>query len=175
MSTYFNDMQVALDTHLSNLPQVPERYGLITDTSYETEVFGSITDSGTVSDYGSITEATDTIAKTDIAWPNVAFEPNDLYLRPSFLPGTTQQSSLGASGKDETIVLYQIDVVTRRNTGRSALPDTIADHFKRGTILQYAGLKMRVRSVSIGPAINERDWFFVPVTVDLQVFTGARS
>lgn len=132
MSTFFNDMQAALDSHL------------------------------------------DAMDSTPIAWPNINYKPTGTYLRPSFLPGTTQQSSLGASGKDETIVLYQIDVVMKRNKGRSTLPDTIADHFKRGTIVTHNGLKMRVRSASIGPSINDGDWVFVPVTVDLQVFTGAR-
>ena len=132
MSTYFNDMQAALDTHLNDMDD------------------------------------------TAIAWPNVEYKPSGLYLIPTFLPGQTSQASMGANGKDETTVLYQIDVVSKRNTGRSSKPDTIADRFKRGTILQHNGLKMRVRSVSIGPSIFEGDWYFVPVTVDLQIFTGAR-
>jgi hypothetical protein len=133
MSTYFNDIQAALDTHLNDMDSTP------------------------------------------IAWPNIEYKPTGTYLRPSFLPGETVQASMGDNGKDETNALYQVDVVSKRNTGRNTTPDTIADHFKRGTILQHNGLKLRVRGVSIGPSIIDGDWYFVPVTVNLNIFTGARS
>jgi len=35
-------------------------------------------------------------------------------------------------------------------------------------------LKLRIRSVSIGPAINDGAWFFVPVSVNINTYTGAR-
>lgn len=133
MSTYFNDMQSALDTHLNNMDDTP------------------------------------------IAWPNIDYKPTGDYLRPSFLPGETLQSTLGDDGKDLTIAVYQVDVVTKRGSGRSNLLDTIADHFKRGTMLTSNGLKMRVRSVSIGASINDGAYYFTPVSVTVQIFTGARS
>ena len=92
----------------------------------------------------------------------------------TFLPSDTLQVSLGANGKDETQAIYQIDIVSPRGAGRSTLTDNIADHFKRGTVLTYNNLKLRVRSVSIGPAINDGAWFFVPVSVNINAYTGAR-
>jgi len=135
MSTFFNDMQAALDSRLDSMDSTP------------------------------------------IAWPNIPYEPQGgtAYLRPAFLPAETLQASLGASGKDETNAIYQVDVVFPRGSGRTTLPDTIADHFKRGTVLSYNGTKLRVRSVSIGPAILDGAWLFVPVSIDVQTYTGART
>lgn len=135
MSTYFNDMQAALDTQLNALA-----------------------------------------GGYDIAWPNVDFKPTagSTFLRASFIPGETVQVSLGGSGKDETNAIYQVDVVSPRGSGRSSVADSIADHFSRGSVLAYNGTKLRVRSVSIGPAINDGAWHFVPVSISVQTYTEAR-
>lgn len=135
MSTYFNDMQAALDTQLSTLT-----------------------------------------GGYDIAWPNVDYKPTagSTFLRASFLPGDTEQVTLGGSGKDETNAIYQVDVVSPRGSGRTSIPDAIADHFSRGSVLTYNGVNLRVRSVSIGPAINDGAWHFVPVSISVQTYTEAR-
>lgn len=112
----------------------------------------------------------------DIAWPNTKFEPeaSQTFLSPSFLPTITSQAGLGASGKDETNGVYQIDVVYPAGTGRSTIPDSVADHFKRGTILSYNDVNVRIRSVSIEPALTEGAFHFVPISVDFQTYTDAR-
>lgn len=135
MSTFFNDIQAALDTRLNTLS-----------------------------------------GGYDIAWPNIAYDPaaGTTFLRVSFLPGDTEQVSLGASGKDETNAIYQVDVVSPRGAGRTNIPDAIADHFARGSTLTYNGTTLRVRSVSIGPAINDGAWHFVPVSISVQTYTEAR-
>lgn len=111
-----------------------------------------------------------------IAWPNIKFEPeaSDTFLSPNFIPDDTIQVGLGENGKDETNGLYQIDVVYPAGQGRTSIPDSIADHFKRGTVLAYNGVNVRVRSVSIAQAITEGQFHFVPVTVNFQTYTDAR-
>lgn len=135
MSTYFNDIQAALDTRL-----------------------------GTLS------------GGYDIAWPNLNYEPaaGSTFITPNFIPTETLQVGLGASGKDETNGIYQIDVVYPAGSGRSTIPDVVADHFKRGTVLSYNGVNIRVRSVSIAQAITDGAFHFVPVSVDFQTYTDAR-
>tara|TARA_R100000951_G_C2598477_1_gene167399 strand:- start:64 stop:471 length:408 start_codon:yes stop_codon:yes gene_type:complete len=112
----------------------------------------------------------------DIAWPNVPYEPeaNETYLRPTFLPTETLQSSLGATGKDFTVGIYQVDVFTVAGTGRTAITDSIADHFKRGTNLTYNGQTLRVQSVSISPAVIDGSWQQVPVSISFYTYTDAR-
>lgn len=112
----------------------------------------------------------------DIAWPNVAYEPdvNTTYLRPFFLPAETVQVGLGGDGLDDTRGIYQIDVVFPAGSGRTNIPDVVADHFKRGTNLSYNGTNVRIRSVSIGPALRDGAWYFVPVSIAFQTYTEAR-
>lgn len=112
----------------------------------------------------------------DIAWPNTVFEPeaNQTFLSPSFLPAESVQASLGSEGKDEFNGIYQIDVVYPAGTGRSTIPDTIADHFKRGTVLSYNSINVRVRSVSVSPALTEGAFHFVPVSVNFYLYMNAR-
>lgn len=135
MSTFFNDIQAALDTRLASMT-----------------------------------------GGYDIAWPNVPYEPavDSTYLRPTFLPSATEQAALGDSGKDLTAGIYQVDVFTAAGSGRTTIPDTIADHFKRGTNLTYNGITLRVRSVSILSATIDGSWQQVPVSIDFYVYTDAR-
>ena len=118
-----------------------------------------------------------TISGTAIAFPNVPYKPSagTSYLRSSFLPADTVQASLGSTGKDETNGIYQVDVVVPRGSGRPSLVDSVADTFKRGTVLTYNSRTLRVRSVSIGSAILDDEWYFVPVSIDFQIYTEART
>jgi hypothetical protein len=111
-----------------------------------------------------------------VAWPNVKFEPNAKkpYLRINIIPAETVQASLGAEGKDETNGICQVTVFAPAGSGRTDLPDIIADHFKRGTVLSYNGTNIRLRSPSIGPAIQDGAFYFVPVSIPYQSFTEAR-
>jgi len=135
MSTFFNDMQAALDNRLNTIA-----------------------------------------GGYDIAWPNVPYEPvaGETYLRPTFLPTVTEQASMGTDGQDRTDAIYQIDVFTQAGSGRTAIPDAVADHFKRGTDLTYNGTTVRVRNVSIAPAIIDGAWQQVPVSIDFYSYTDAR-
>ena len=111
-----------------------------------------------------------------VAWPNVKFESNSKkpYIRINIIPAETVQASLGADGKDETNGICQITIFVPAGTGRTDLPDIIADHFKRGTALSYNGTSIRLRSPSVGPAIAEGAFYFVPVSIPYQTFTEAR-
>lgn len=133
MSTYFNDIVAALDTHL------------------------------------------DTMDSTPIAWPNYKHLPDGTYLRPNYLPTSAAQVSLGSTGKDEHTGIYQIDVVVKQGSGRPALLDTVADHFKRGTVLTYNDVKLRVRTVELGTPINDGAWYFTPVSVYVYTYLEARQ
>jgi hypothetical protein len=135
MSTFFNDIQAALDNRLNTIS-----------------------------------------GGYDISWPNVPYEPDgtSTFLSPNFIPNETLQVGLGSNGKDETNGLYQIDVVYPAGSGRTTVTDSVADHFKRGTVLSYNGVNIRVRSVSIAQAITDGAYHFVPITVDFQTYTDAR-
>ena len=173
MATFINDIQAALDRHL-NLLVYSLDYGSVSNASVLNDDWGSIIIEPTSGvNYGALTE----LVTPPIAWPNINYEPTtrDTYLRPRFLPVATEQASLGGSGKDVTNAIYQIDVVQPAGSGRTTLFDTIANHFKRGTVLTYNSVKIRIRTVEIGTAQIEDAWYFVPVSISIQTFTEART
>jgi len=132
--------------------------------------------------FTDIQGALNTRLSTLASSPPVAWENNDynehsgeLYLRPTSLFGETNQACLGDDGKDMSDGLYQVDVLIPTDEGSSTWPDAIADHFKRGTTLTQNSTNLRIRSVSIGPGAKDKNFYIVPVTINYQVFTAARS
>lgn len=116
-----------------------------------------------------------------VAWENKSYTPilGTLYLRPTSLPGTSTQSSLGAAGQDSSVGIYQVDVMAKLDTGKklsTVTADKIADHFKRGTILTYNGRSVRIRSASRKAGRKTGDgWYMVPVEIEYITFTAART
>lgn len=165
----FMDIQAALYSRMEFLAEEIEDYGLISEAVTETEDYGSIAVAVTSSeDYGSL--ATD----TEIAWPNYTFDDSGEFVRPTFLPGDTEQAGMGADGLDVTDGLFQVDIYTPRGKGRSQLVDSIGDLYKRGTVLTYGSASVRVRGPSLGASRFEGDWFVTPIRINWQVYTEAR-
>lgn len=115
-----------------------------------------------------------------VAWENVEYAPvvGTLYLRPTLLMGDSTQASLGDSGEDENIGVYQVDVFAEAGTGKNAaivMADNIANHFKRGTDMVYNGRTVRVQSASRGPASTSDGWYQMPVNITFYSITDART
>ncbi len=119
--------------------------------------------------------------KPSIAWENKIYTPvtGTLYARPTLLPGDVSQATLGDSGTDQNLGIYQIDVFAEAGKGKNeavSMADTIANRFKRGTDLTYNGRTIRVRSVSRQAGINNADgWFQIPIEIIYISFTEARA
>ena len=113
----------------------------------------------------------------DVAWENVNYIPNstELYLRATSLPGDTDQACLGDDGLDFHVGIFQVDVFIPDGKGRSTWPDSIADHFKRGTRLTQNGVTVTITTVSIESATKDENFYIVPVSIGYQAFTQARS
>lgn len=114
--------------------------------------------------------------------PTIAYENDGIsqaastdYLRLTFLPGDTTQATMGDDGNDLYVGIFQIDVFKRRGTGRSTWPDTIGDHFKRGTILSYNGTSVRIKSVSRIPGFDDNNFYIIPVSIEWEAYTPPRS
>lgn len=119
--------------------------------------------------------------KPPIAWENVAYEPTPgtLFARPTLIPGDTTQASLGTSGTDENIGIYQIDIFAEAGQGKNeavVMADTIADQFKRGTYLTYNSRTVRIVNASRQAMINNADgWAQLPVVITYISFTEPRT
>jgi hypothetical protein len=113
------------------------------------------------------------------AWENSGYEPTigTLYIRPTILPANTFQAGLGASGLDDNFGIYQIDIFSEAGKGKGAAiikADVIANAFKRGTVLTYNGVSVRLGNVSRGSGSRDGAWFVLPVFINYQSFTQAR-
>ena len=113
-----------------------------------------------------------------IAYENVHYEPveGSPYVRATLLPTETEQLTLGTTGRDRHRGLYQVDVMfSAGDSAVTAIPDTIADAFKRGSSFTYNGLTVSTRSASIDSGRRDAGWFIVPVIIQYYATTTARS
>ena len=112
-----------------------------------------------------------------VAWENVDYAPNSnvLFLRATSLPGETTQACIGDAGLDDHIGIFQVDVFIPDGKGRSTWPDTVADHFKRGTRLTLNGVVVTISTVSISSAAKDENFYIVPISITYQAFTQARA
>ena len=101
-----------------------------------------------------------------------------LYIRETLLPAGSTQATLGDSGLDMNLGIYQIDVFAQAGEGKKAaleMADTIANHFKRGTDLTYNGRVVTITKVSRQVAANSAEgWYQIPLDVSYKSFTQAR-
>lgn len=115
-----------------------------------------------------------------VAWENVTYEPvmGTLYLRPTNIPGDTTQATMGDSGQDFTIGIYQVDVFAPSGGGKNSavvMADLVADQFKRGSDLTYNTRVVTVTSARRGVASQEDGWYMLPVEIVYKSFTTART
>ena len=113
------------------------------------------------------------------AWENIAFQPvtGTLYIRPTLMPADTVQAGLGSSGLDEHLGIYQIDIIAPSANGKGTATikaDAIADHFKRGLVLTYNGVNVRLSKTSRGLGKRDEAWYVIPIFITYQSFITPR-
>ena len=116
-----------------------------------------------------------------VAWENVKYLPvtGAKYLRETLIPSSTEQVELGAAGIDETLGIYQVDAFTPAHSdlGKSEaqiLADGVANQFKRGALLTYNGVNVRIRKVSPGGGAIDGAWYMIPITIEFKSYTQPR-
>ena len=115
-----------------------------------------------------------------VAWENKKFTPaaGTIYIRPSLLTGDSVPQTVGNTGRDLNIGVYQIDVFGEAGQGKNeviTMADTIAGHFKHGTQMTYNGSTVEVKTVSQRQAINNKDgWYQAIVEIVYYSFTARR-
>ena len=102
-----------------------------------------------------------------VAWPNVEFcpTPGTMWVRPTILPGGTSGAT---TMTDEHIGIYRVDVFSPAGTGKGSaivMADSIADFFKPMTELTFNGRAVRCLKVGIGNAVQDDEWYHVPVDI----------
>lgn len=105
-----------------------------------------------------------------IAWPGTDLRPpSGGYLRASHLPNTTAQITLGTSGLNRHVGLFQIDVMWPESEGLTEPLEragAVIAHFARGTTMTRGGVTVRVTSPpSLAPAQHDPPFMMVPVSI----------
>ena len=106
-----------------------------------------------------------------VAWPGTDFTPNsgEIYLAPTVLPNTTTQASLGYDGVNRHQGLFQVSVwspLASPMIPALEVASAVAAHFKRGTVLTFEGITVRVSAPpSRAPAIPDGAWRQIPITI----------
>ena len=117
----------------------------------------------------------------NVAWENRHFTPptdGTLYLKQSNLPNDTNQADLGTNGTDYTIGIYQVDVIAPTGKGKAAiyaLADQVADQFKRGTVMVYNSITVRIMAVSRAQMLIDEQNAIIPISVEYETYTPTRA
>ena len=98
------------------------------------------------------------------------------FVRGTMLPASTDQATLGTSGRDLHTGIFQIDYFSELGIGGYTDDlDTIANAFKRGTVLSFGGTEVTCRNVSLGVGRRDDAFFIRNVDVSYFALTSARS
>ena len=111
------------------------------------------------------------IASASIAWENKTFAPvaGTRWYRATFLPGMANAAAIGDGAQNRHYGLMQIDVCEPKNLGdvlAANEAERIATCYKRGTVLTYTGVLVRIERVYRGAAIPSDDWYMVPILIE---------
>lgn len=112
-----------------------------------------------------------------LAYPNVQYDPPATgYLRATHLPNTTEQVTLGDSGRNRHFGLLQVDVMWPKNGGNVApmeIASQVIAHFKRGTSFTQNSVLILINSPpSVAPYIDADPFIQIPVTIPYQADTA---
>lgn len=106
-----------------------------------------------------------------VAWENKKFIPTvgTAWYRATFLPGEQRAAAIGTDSANRNLGVFQIDVIYPKDAGDitcQAEAERIATCYKRDTVLTYSSTLVRCERAYRGPAIQEDDWYRIPVFVE---------
>jgi hypothetical protein len=109
--------------------------------------------------------------------PNLNYKPTNgtAYLRASILPrDTVEVAAIDTSSENDYGGVFQVDVFWPTNEGITnplERASAVAAHFKRGTTMERAGVKVWVlRPPSVATPLQDKSWFQVPVSIPYRAF-----
>jgi hypothetical protein len=116
------------------------------------------------------------LSVSQVAWENKKYVPTigTAWYRATFLPGQQVAAAIGTDSANRNVGVFQIDVVYPKDAGdvtAQAEAERIAACYKRGTMLTYSAVNVRCERAYRGPAVQEDDWFFIPVKVEYRADT----
>jgi hypothetical protein len=109
------------------------------------------------------------------AYENVPYTPTPgtAWCRVNLLPAPTEPASIGTNGYTRHEGIFQVSLYYPVGYGPGpalAKADAVASLFARGTELSAGTTSLKVVTSSRGPALQDADWFHVPITIQWQAF-----
>ena len=118
-----------------------------------------------------------------IAWQGTSFNPrtdanaNGEYIAQFMLDIDTTASSLGDSGLDENLGVYQINIYIPKNKGNriNIICDKIADYFNTRVSLSYGGVSSYITELNRSPPQDDGKFDVAIIECFFQTFTQNRN
>jgi len=113
----------------------------------------------------------------DVAWENSNFIPTsgESFIRATYLPANTEPTGYDLASDWHTGI-YQLDIFTPLNAGKGEAnthADALGAYFKRGTLLSYGDIVVRITSVSISQGSKDGPYFAKKVFIGCSAFSSA--
>lgn len=110
------------------------------------------------------------VSAASVQWENRPFTPTigTRWYRATFMPAEPSAAAVSASGANRHRGVFQVDVFDPPDLGHNAgvvEAERIVACFKRGTSLTYSGVTVVVDKAYRLPAVQEPEWYHVPVRV----------
>lgn len=111
-----------------------------------------------------------------VALPNEPFEPGEVWVRPTYRPGSVRAASIGVDADERLVGILIVDVFTPIARGRALagiVAAMILDAFRRGTDIPAGDAHLVIqRSYREGPEADGR-WYQTPVIVEFRAELAA--
>lgn len=104
------------------------------------------------------------------AWENKDFTPpeGDLWIRETYLPAEKRAAAIGTSSQNRHRGIYQVDVFRPSGEGSGEAEETVTaieNLFKRGTVISYSGITVKIESASRTSGREDKPWYMIPVFI----------
>jgi len=105
---------------------------------------------------------------------NIAFTPTPgaLWISVAFLPVSDTPKTLGASGENELLAIFQVTINVPLNTGETTLQNCVNNlrtYLTPGKSLTYGAATVRLREFNVSPPRQADVWY--RRTVSIQYYT----
>lgn len=104
------------------------------------------------------------------AWENKSFLPPEatLWIRETYLPAERRAAAMGTTSQNRHRGIYQVDVFRPAGEGSGEAEETatlIENLFKRGTVISYSGITVKIESASRTTGRKSEPWYMIPVFI----------
>ena len=106
-----------------------------------------------------------------VQWENTESINDEQFIKFDFIPNVNGAATLGTNGADRHQGLLQLLIKKPIEAGPGdslTLASTIVEHFKRGSVVSYNGVSVKIKNATAGGAYPSADKYITPITITWQ-------